>query len=169
MNIPELQTERLRLRGFRRSDIDAYAQICADPEVMRHIGNGGPVGPDIAWRQMAGMLGEWALHGRGMWAIERRSDRRLIGRVGLIEPLGWPGCELGWLLEAAAWGQGYAFEAARAARAFSRDALGAGTLISLIRADNTASNRLAERLGARCIGEVDFLGSTIPCWQHPDD
>ena len=74
-----LTTARLRLRPFRQADLDDYAAICADAEVMRFIGAGGPVGRDAAWRHMALYLGEWALHGYGSWAVERRQDRRLIG------------------------------------------------------------------------------------------
>ena len=92
------RTERLHLRMFRERDLDAYAAMCAHAEVMQHIGAGGPVGRDVAWRQMALFLGEWTLHGHGMWAVEHRADGRLIGRVGFLEPEGWPGCELGWLL-----------------------------------------------------------------------
>ena len=167
MSIPSLATDRLRLRAFGLADLDAYAAMCADPEVMRHIGAGGPVGRDAAWRHLALFLGEWALHGHGMWALERRSDRRLIGRVGFLDPEGWPGCELGWLLERAAWGQGYALEAARAARAFGRDALGLGALISLIREDNARSIALAERLGARLEGPIEFMGGSTLMFLHP--
>lgn len=167
MDIPRLCTERLRLRPFKLADLDAYAAMCADPEVMRHIGSGGPVGRDAAWRQLALFLGEWALHGHGMWALERRSDRRLIGRVGFIEPEGWPGCELAWLLERDAWGQGYALEAARAARAFGRDALGLGALVSFIRAGNTRSIALAERLGATRADPIEFMGGPVEVYRHP--
>jgi RimJ/RimL family protein N-acetyltransferase len=166
--IPTVSTARLRLRPFVLADLDAYAAMCADAEVMRYIGAGGAVGRDVAWRQMALFLGEWALHGHGMWALERKSDRRLVGRVGFLDPVGWPGCELGWLLERSAWGQGYAQEAALAARAFGRDALGIGALISLIRADNVPSIALARRLGARHDGEVPLLGGTAQLWHHPE-
>ena len=167
MNIPQLGTARLRLRAFQQRDLDAYAAICADPEVMRHIGTGGPVGRDVAWRQMALFLGAWALHGHGMWALQRNSDGRLIGQVGLFQPEGWPGCELAWTLARDAWGQGYAHEAASAARAFGRDALGLHDLISLIRPDNTRSMRLAERLGATPHGHIDFMGSPALLYRHP--
>jgi RimJ/RimL family protein N-acetyltransferase len=148
------------------TDLDAYAEMSADPEVMRHIGAGGPVGRDVAWRHLAAFLGEWALHDHGMWALERRSDRALIGRVGFLDPEGWPGCELAWLLARDAWGQSYAFEAAAAAKAFGRDALGLGELISLVRPDNERSIRLAERLGASADRTIDFMGGPIRVYRH---
>ncbi len=167
MNVPTLATPRLRLRAFAAADLDAYAAMCADPEVMRHIGAGGPVGRDGAWRQMALFLGEWALRGRGQWALTRRSDGRLIGRAGFLQPEGWPGVELAWLLARDAWGQGLATEAARAALAWGRDATGLAECISLVRPDNERSIALALRLGAVDDGEIDFLGGRTRRFRHP--
>lgn len=165
--IPALSTTRLHLRPHTRADLDAHAAICADEEVMRYIGTGGPVGRDVAWRHLALYLGQWALRGYGMWAVELRAERRLIGTVGFLHPEGWPGCELAWTLARSAWGQGYAFEAAGAARAFGRDALGIQQPISLIREANIRSVKLAERLGAVNTGPIDFLGSTALLFRHP--
>ena len=167
MMVPTVSTPRLRLRAFTLADLDAYAALCADEEVMRHIGTGGAVGRDVAWRHLALFLGEWALTGSGMWALERRSDGAFIGRVGFLNPEGWPGRELGWTLARAAWGQGYALEASRAARAFGRDQLGVTELISLIREGNLRSIALAERLGASNGGAIHFLGSTALVYRHP--
>lgn len=166
--IPSVTTARLRLRPFVQGDLDAYAALCADAEVMRYIGAGGAVGRDIAWRQMAAFLGQWALLGHGTWALERRNDRRLVGRVGFLQPEGWPGCELAWLLARDCWGQGLAHEAAAAARAFGRDALGIGPLISLILPGNERSAALARRLGATLDGEVELFGLRAQRWRHPD-
>jgi RimJ/RimL family protein N-acetyltransferase len=80
--------------------------MCADPEVMRYLGDGQPPNRKDAWRQMALFIGHWALRGYGLWAIERKSDGRLIGRAGLWRPEGWPGLELGWALARASWGRG---------------------------------------------------------------
>jgi len=166
--IPTIDTPRLSLRAFRLSDLDAYAAMCADEEVMRHIGSGGIVGRDVAWRHMALFLGSFALIGCGMWAIQRRSDGALIGRAGFLNPEGWPGCELGWLLARDAWGQGYAQEASRAALDFGRREQGLRELISLIRPDNRRSIALAERLGARNTGPIDFMGSPSLRYRHAD-
>jgi RimJ/RimL family protein N-acetyltransferase len=162
-----LATARLELRMFREDDLDAYADMCADEEVMRFIGVGGPVGADVAWRQMALFLGEWILHGYGMWAVEERASGRLIGRVGFLNPHGWPACELGWLLARDAWGHGFALEAAQAAIAHGRANLGIRELISLIRPDNARSIALAERLGATLDRKVEFLGGATLQYEHP--
>jgi len=159
LDIPTLQTARLRLRPWRAADWDAYAAMCADPEVMRHIGVGGPLSREDAWRQMAGMLGHWALKGYGLWALELRAGGTLVGRVGFIDPPGWPGFELGWLLGRDHWGHGYAREAAQAALAFAFDELGQRRVISLIRPDNLRSIRVAEAIGERLCERIPFMGS----------
>ena len=164
--IPVVDTPRLRLRAFDLADLDGYAAMCADDEVMRYIGTGGAVGRDVAWRHLAMFLGSWALVGHGTWAIERRSDGALIGRAGFLDPEGWPGCELAWLLARDAWGQGYAFEAAQAALAHGRREQGLRDVISLIRPDNARSIALAERLGARSDGPIDFMGGTALLYRH---
>ena len=158
MKIPELETPRLRMRAWRNSDLDAYAPMCADAEVMRYIGTGVTQTPPEAWRAMASFLGHWALRGYGMWAVERKDDGVLVGRAGCIEPEGWPGFELGWLLGREHWGRGYAIEAARAARDWAHESLGRDRMISLIRPGNERSVKVAEALGEKLAGEVDLLG-----------
>lgn len=165
--VPEVLTPRLRLRAFTLADLDAYAAICADEEVMRYIGTGGAVGRDVAWRHLASFNGQWTLLGYGTWALERRSDGLLIGRVGFLDPPGWPGNELAWTLARSAWGQGYAYEGSVATRDFGRAKLGVGALVSLIRDANTRSIALAGRLGARNEGPIEFLGSTALLFRHP--
>lgn len=167
--VPTLETTRLILRPFVETDLDAYAAMSADAEVMQHIGNGGPVGRDIAWRGMAMFAGQWVLRGYGMWALEERESGLLVGRAGFLNPEGWPACELGWLLARPYWGRGYAFEACVAARNCGRGALRIrGRLISLIRPDNARSIALARRLGVRLEETLDFLGGQAQVWRHPE-
>jgi RimJ/RimL family protein N-acetyltransferase len=157
--IPQLDTDRLILRAFREDDFDAYAEICADPEVMRYLGDGKPLSRVEAWRQMAFIVGHWQLRGFGLWAIEEKASGRLIGRAGLLQPEGWPGFEVGWTLGRAWWGNGYATEAAREALRYAFQELDRDHVISLIRPDNQPSIRVAERLGERLEGEIpDFMG-----------
>jgi RimJ/RimL family protein N-acetyltransferase len=162
-----LETERLRLRPFRAEDLDAYAALCADPEVMRYVGDRGALSREDAWRQMAMLAGHWQLRGFGMWAVEERSTGAFVGRVGLHYPEGWPDREVAWALARAYWGRGYAFEAARAAldEAFGR--LGWSRAISLIDPANARSVRLAERLGELPEGEATVRGHRVSVYALP--
>lgn len=99
--------------------------------------------------------------------MERRSDGALIGRVGFLDMPGWPRNELAWTLARPAWGQGLVFEASEAARRFGRAELGVTDLIGMIREANVRSIALAERLGARNEGPIEFLGSQALLFRHP--
>jgi RimJ/RimL family protein N-acetyltransferase len=158
---PEFETERLLLRGFRDDDLDAWAAICADPEVTRWVGDPDGLSRERAWRLMAYLIGHWALRGCGQWALVERSTGQLIGRAGLLFPEGWPGLEVGWLVERARWGEGFAPEAARAAVEWARDELGAERVISLIEDANRASQRVAEKLGMTLSGRTRILDGTV--------
>ena len=165
--IPRLTTERLLLRGFESHDLDAYATMMADPEVTRFLGAGAPVTREEAWRHIALFLGHWALRGFGLWAVEERATGRLVGRIGCIEPEGWPGFELAYTLGRPFWGRGYAREGGRAALAFARETLGREQIISLVRPANTASIRVAEALGATRRGEIEFFGQPSYVYEYP--
>lgn len=159
--VPRLETERLILRAFGEDDFEAYAPICADPEVVRYLGEGKPLAEFEAWRQMAFSLGHWQLRWYGLWAVEEKSSGRLVGRVGFLNPAGWPGFELGWMLGREFWGRGFATEGARRALAFAFDEMGREHVISLIRPENKASIRVAERLGEKLEGRAELFGHEV--------
>jgi RimJ/RimL family protein N-acetyltransferase len=155
----ELETERLLLRRPEPRDVDAYAEFWADPDVVRYIG-----GATKTWAETkAGvdrMIRHWNRHGIGLFSIERKADGRLVGRAGfllwdtkrwvhsLADELDLPiETEIGWTLGRAFWGVGYATEASIAARDWALEELGLRRLISLIQRPNTASVRVAEKLG----------------------
>ncbi|MGZ5940177.1 MAG: GNAT family N-acetyltransferase [Rhizomicrobium sp.] len=144
--IPILQTERLILRAPGGDDLDAWAAIMADPDVARYIAP-APMTRDEAWRSIAGSLGHWQLRGYGAWSVERKSDGAMMGRVGMINPEGWPGLEIGWTLGKSYWGNGYATEAAAAAMRYAFLTQPVDRLISNIDPDNTPSQAVALRLG----------------------
>lgn len=163
--VPVLCTERLVLRGWTADDADPLERICSDPETMRYIGDGTPMPAGRGWHGVAYLAGHWALTGTGQWALEDATSGALVGRAGLYQPAGWPGLELGWLIDRTRWGQGLATEAARAARDWAFTALDAPTLISLIQFGNDASIRVAEKLGAHPVEPVDLDGREVACYR----
>ena len=164
--IPTLTTERLRLRAFAAGDLDAYAAMQANPEVMRHLLTGRTATRVEAWRTMATFLRAWVLRGQGMWAVERREDGAFIGSVGIFEPLDWPEPEIAYSLDRPFWGQGFATEAAGAARDWLFAHFPLARAASFIRPENAASIRVAERLGALREGTIALRGATFEHWVH---
>jgi RimJ/RimL family protein N-acetyltransferase len=142
---------------LRDSDLDAYAEMCADPEIMRYIGDGRPLTRPMAWRNLAMMVGHWSLRGYGLWAAEERPSGVLVGRIGFWNPEGWPGFELGWMLRRSFWGRGFATEGAQAALQFAFTQMGQPHVISLIDPANAASIRVAQRLGERLVGSTEVM------------
>jgi RimJ/RimL family protein N-acetyltransferase len=154
-----LRTQRLVLRMFREDDFEQYAMMMADADVARYLSDGRPLSRADAWRQLAYVLGHWQLRGYGLWAVEEAETRRLAGRIGFLDPEGWPGFELGWTLAREFWGRGYATEGARRALEFAFDEMGREHVISLIRPDNLPSLRVAARLGEKLERSVELFGS----------
>ena len=113
MEIPVMETERLRLRAFTLADLDAYAQMYTEESFVRFIG-GSTLSRDQVWRSIAVILGHWQLLGYGVWALENRETGALVGHAGLLNLPGWPDIEVCWALGPAFWGRGFATEAARA-------------------------------------------------------
>ena len=164
--IPTLTTDRLRLRGFQASDLDAYAAMQANPEVMRYLVTGRTATRAEVWRTMATFLGSWALRGYGMWACEKIGAGTFVGSVGIFQPLDWPEPEIAYALDRPYWRQGFATEAARAARDWLFEHFPVPRAASFIRRDNHASKRVAERLGAVCERTFELRGAAYEHWVH---
>jgi RimJ/RimL family protein N-acetyltransferase len=96
-----------------------------------------------------------------VWAVEEKSSGKLIGRIGLMNPTGWPGFELGWTLARESWGNGYATEGAGRAMEYAFKELGRDHVISYIAPENVNSIKVAERLGETVEGETELLGKQV--------
>ena len=158
----EIETDRLLLRRWREEDLDAYTRICADPEVMRYMG--GPRTRRRCEEQIAGFVRHWEERGFGQWAVEEKATGAFIGRIGLLYHEDWPEgehkTEVGWLLERSFWGRGLATEGARVSVRHGFEKLELERIISIIHPENTASRRVAERVG------LAYQGGT--CWRGLD-
>jgi len=146
--IPRLETQRLS-RAFW-SNLDAYA-VCWS-EVMRYIGNGQPLSRSESWRNMAMMLGHWQC---GATVCGRWKSARVGWLVGLAGNQGWPGFEIGWTLRRAYWP--WICNRSGEQRWTMPLWLEAIHVISLIRLENAASRRVAQKLGEKLEGTTEIL------------
>lgn len=159
------ETERLILRNWREEDRESYLATCNTAGVTRHLG--GPASAeqiDAAFERIARSQAE---HGFSFWAIERKSDRALLGYCGLrlCEDLERPvhgEVEIGWRLREDSWGQGYAREAAEAALAWAWTNLETNRVVSFTVPANEPSWRLMERLGMARRPDLDFAHPRFP-------
>lgn len=166
LEIPTLETERLKLRPLLPSDFDDYAAMRADREVLRHlVGSGAePWDRGRSWRHLAFLIGHWWMGRPSMWAVEEKATGAFAGVGGFTEPEEWPGLELAGALARRFWGQGYATEAARAALDYSFNVLDRDRVISLVHPENRASIRVVERVGETLRGRIQHFGTEMLCY-----
>jgi RimJ/RimL family protein N-acetyltransferase len=161
---PELLTARLKLRRWVGTDDEPFAALNADPAVMEYF-------PHLLTRRQSDDLIDaiergFEQRGFGLWAVEVRATGAFIGFTGLSEPSYetdfTPAVEVGWRLARAAWGKGYATEAARASLAFGFDHLDLDQIVSFTPVGNTRSRAVMERIGMRRDEEGDFDHPKLP-------
>lgn len=141
------ETARLRLRLWRDDDLDAYARICADPEVTRYLSTGEPMTREHCARQMRDFMAHWDEHGFGLWAVEHKEDDRFLGFIGLSTHAWFPGIEVGWRLDREYWGRGLASEGAAESLRFGFEDLALDRIVSIHQPANVASRRVMEKNG----------------------
>lgn len=166
--MPELRTERLRLRAWREADLDAFAELNADARVMAHFP--APLARAESDALARRIMEHFDRHGFGLWALEVPGRAAFIGFTGLAVPRFeahfTPCVEIGWRLAPAWWKQGLATEAARAAVAHAFGALGLSSLVSFTVPANQASRRVMARLGMWRDRAGDFDHPMLPAG-HP--
>src|SRR4028119_785439 len=106
---PTIETPRLVLRGWRPEDVAPYAAMMGDAETARFITHKGlPHSKAATWAEVAFLIGHWQLLGHGLFVVEERSTGTFVGRVGPLEPPGYPGLEIARALAPRARGPGHA-------------------------------------------------------------
>jgi RimJ/RimL family protein N-acetyltransferase len=145
------------MRRWRDSDRDPFAELNADPDVMRFF-------PSLMDRPQSDAFVDlieerFESQGFGLWALEVAATGEFAGYTGLNPmPDGVPGAggmEVGWRLRRQAWGNGYATEAARAAVDVAFDGAGLAELWSITGVLNTPSQAVMRRLGMSLHGHFD--------------
>lgn len=159
-----LETERLYLRRLEQTDFDALCKILKDEEVMYAYEHAFSDAEVHEWLDR--QLGRYAEYGFGLWAVILKENGELIGQCG-ITMQDWNGRqvpEIGYLFQKAFWHKGYATEAAVACRDYAFGTLGLKEVFSIIRDNNFASQRVAERGGMSVTGSLTkhYYGMDMP-------
>ncbi len=166
---PVLTTDRLILRAPQAGDLPVFdAFLSSDRgQFLRS----SAYDAQLTWRAFGHVIGHWVMRGFGnfVFALRDRPDAPL-GMAGPWFPHGWPEREIGWSVWVdKAEGQGLAFEAAGAARAYAFDQLGWDTAVSYVDPANSRSAALARRLGAVLDAGAAHPAGDKPClvFRHP--
>lgn len=152
LNVPTVETERLRLRGHRLSDFAHTQALWSDASVTKYMG-GEPLTLEECWTRFLRYFGHWSVLGFGYWVVEERETAEFVGEVGFgnfkrdMEPPLGAIPELGWVLTPAKHGKGYATEAAQAALGWGRKHFDSTGFACLIHPDHRASIRVAMKCG----------------------
>ena len=163
-------TDRLILRPWRPADAADALAIYGNPDVANQLSPA--LGPVADASTMRLVLDQWIAEGErtaspaGRWALQYRSDGRLVGGVILLPlPPGDEDLEFAWHLHPDFWGQGYAKEAGRAIahRAIAR---GEEEIFAVVRPGNTRAVSVARQMGMEWVGETGkYYGITLQVYR----
>jgi len=162
-----LETERLVLRDWVAGDVDRFVEVTNTPAVMRWLG--GPMSPESIALLESRMFAFQNRYGHSFWIVERREDGghlsgEILGFCGLKRADAPDSTftgqfEIGWRLREAAWGKGYAREAAQAALEAGFTRFDAPEIIAITVSGNRESWGLMQRLGMARRPDLDFEDS----------
>jgi RimJ/RimL family protein N-acetyltransferase len=159
---PPLRTARLELRRFAGRDLGPLLAVFGDPEVMRYVGTERrPLTGNGVMALMRTADGHWSRHGFGLLAVAERESGRVIGEAGLQVLEAGPDIELGYTLARAAWGHGYATEAAQAVLRWAFAWLRLERVIAVADPVNEASLRVLAKVGMRRLGTRRCYGTQM--------
>lgn len=148
--LPTFETERCLCREWRETDVEDAFAMYGDPEVMKGL-SGQPepnIESQLHFLRKAIQAYRERPRGTGFWALERKTDGRIVGAV-IVKPIpnGEGQIEVGWHVARECWGQGYAVEAAREAIRIAFRELGIEEILALVKPWNAQSLRVTEKLG----------------------
>lgn len=167
--VPEIETDRLRLRAYRPDDFAALHAMWNDERCYRYI-TGKPARRSDTETRLTRAIGHWAAYGFGYWVVEENTGGAFVGTVGFgqfrrdITPPIDDMPEIGWVLTPWAHDRGYATEAARAALAWGDAHFGPHTTCCIFHPEHAASKRIAEKLGYTLWQIGRFNGEATPIY-----
>jgi RimJ/RimL family protein N-acetyltransferase len=159
-----METERLRLRRFRRGDLDDLAAMLGDWRTMKHYPSVRDRDGARAWLEDA--VASYRRWNHGLWVLIERDTGEFAGQVGLVVQTldTGPAVEIGYMVRRQRWGRGYAPEAGRACLAHARRVFGYRKVIALIDPANTPSQRVAQKLGLEVKRRTTMWDRELDVW-----
>ncbi|MGL4489687.1 MAG: GNAT family N-acetyltransferase [Rhizobiaceae bacterium] len=162
-----LETERLSLRRHTIDDFADMVVLWGEPEVTLYTAARKASSREECWQRLLRYHGLWSLLGYGYFAIIEKSSGTFVGEAGLadfhrdIEPSLSGYAEAGWALLPSHWGKGYAQEALMAVFNWYAEKPNPLPLACIIDPENSASIKLAEKVGFRLKSSTTYKGT--PC------
>jgi RimJ/RimL family protein N-acetyltransferase len=156
-----IETPRLVLRPFTLEDLDEFALLCADPDVMRYIANGEPQSRECAEIRFNALIKHWNDHGFGPFALTAKSSSEFAGFCGLQYLDDTREIEVGYRLAKRFWGMGLATEAAKASLRFGFEELRLDRLVAVVQPENVASCGVVEKIGLRYLRDARFYDTDV--------
>lgn len=150
-----IETSRCRLRRLEEGDWDGLCGILQDAQTMyayEHAFTGQEVREWLD-RQLA----RYEKDGVGLWAVLSKEDGSFLGQAGItMQEAGEMGIlpEIGYLFNRRFWHQGYAIETAAGLKEYGFQVKKYPLLCSIIRENNLASRKVAERNGMTVTGRL---------------
>jgi RimJ/RimL family protein N-acetyltransferase len=172
LQAPVIETERLRLRSWRKDDFRPYHELLQHPDVHRHFGP-EPMGAEECWRRLTAAVGNWQFNGFGTWAAERKEDGKLVGSLGIftawrdLDPEFGEQPEMGWIFAAETHGKGMASEGCRAVLDWTEANLAPTPIWAIIAPANEPSLRLAAKLGFERLHETLYNNDPTVVLKRP--
>ena len=156
-----IETTRLHLRPVTSADLDSFASMNADPDVMRYIGDGKPQTREQTHLRIYAILDHWDQHGFGLCAIVDKASEAFIGFCGLQYLDNTSEIEVGYRLAKRFWGAGLATEAAKVGLREGFDVFGLGRIVAVVQPGNVASQRVLEKIGLRYEIDARFYKTDV--------
>lgn len=166
MGIVGLESQRLWFRPYTSADLDFYASLWANTEVVRYIGDGKPKSRQEASQRLQRIIAGYS-QGFGLMAVWHMQQQRLVGQAGLVQQTveGRVETEIGYWLAQQYWGWGLATEAATRFRDYAFQELHLFRVIALIQQGNQASKSVARKIGMVYERDVTYHGRRVQLYK----
>lgn len=171
--MPEIETNRLRLRHFTLDDLDDLFRLYSDAEIMRYLSS--PRTKEQTQTSLCKHIKQWQEYNFGMWAVNYKERDKMIGRCGLSFLENTPEVELGYVFDKSFWNMGLATEASLATLKYGFETVRLHRIVAIAKPENIASIRVIQKVGMTYEKDAHYYGVDVvyyalsrSAWQPED-